>query len=79
MSCLKCDHCAWDGIQNICEIHDDYDILSNCYRACKQYCRIYGVDDPEDDTPEGMIVEIGKSWGDDLPDDSDIEIYYYED
>ena len=79
MSCLKCEHCEWNGVLNVCTVHPDFSLIDMCFRACKDFVRIYGVDNPENDTPQGMIVEIGKSWGDKLPDDASIEIYYYED
>ena len=47
MSCMSCQFCEWDGAQNICAEHSDYDLLQMLFKQCDDYVYEPGTDEKE--------------------------------
>jgi len=60
-SCFQCEHLQWDGDTTLhyCEPSGVMPI-DRFYQPCDDYAREPGTENPENDIPEGVILEIGQ-------------------
>jgi len=73
-SCFQCEHLRWDGDTTLhyCE---PYGVPTyRFYQPCDEFDRAPGTENPENDIPEGVILEIGQQMTPEMRKGAKIEV-----
>jgi len=73
-SCFQCEHLYWHGGRQKHNCPREGLPIDRFYLPCDDYAREPGTENPENDIPEGVILEIGQQMTPEMRKGAKIEV-----